>query len=178
LHSTDDDIVAGFLAGKKEEYEILAQWIREVARIKLRIKRVSADEIVSDTMYKLLNNLRTESFQLREKLKSYVQAVAGYTIVDHVRYWRRYSELPEGEGFNPEDPVNIEEEVQTNEEQWIATRIFRLMSEECRKLWHLRFAEDLDYKEIGSRLGISEGTVKVRFHRCKKQAIAIREKIT
>jgi len=178
LDLSDQDIIEGFLAGRKAEHEILAQWIKAVAHKRLRIKRVSTDEIVSDTMYKLLNNFRSDSFQLREKLKSYVQAVAGYTVIDHVRYWKRYTELPEGEDFDPPDPSSIEQDVQSKDEQSIADRIFRLMSEECRKLWHLRFVDNFDYEEIGARLGISEGNVKVRFHRCKKQAIAIREKIT
>jgi RNA polymerase sigma factor (sigma-70 family) len=171
----DRDIIEGFLAGRKREYEILVQWIEELTRIKLHIKSVSSEEIVSDTMYKLLNNFRSDSFQLREKLKSYVQAVAAYTIIDHVRFRKRYTELPERE--DPPESGRIEEDVQAKEQQVILNRIFALMSEECRKLWHLRFVDDLDYKEIGAWLGISEGTVKVRFHRCKKQAIAIREKI-
>jgi RNA polymerase sigma factor (sigma-70 family) len=174
----DQNIIEGFLAGGKAEYEILVQWIEELTRIKLHIKSVSSEEIVSETMYKLLNTFRSDSFQLREKLKSYVQAVAAYTIIDHVRFRQRYTELPEGEDFDPPDPSRIEEDVHTKEEQVIASRIFALMSEECRKLWHLRFVDDLDYREIGARLGLTEGTVKVRFHRCKKQAIAIREKIT
>lgn len=174
----DRDIIEGFLAGRKAEYEILVEWIKELTRIKLHITSVSSEEIVSDTIYKLLNNFRADSFQLREKLKSYVQAVAGYTIIDHVRIRKRYTELPKGEDFNPPDPGRIEEDVQTKEQRVLADRIFALMSEECRKLWRLRFVDDLDYREIGARLGITEGTVKVRFHRCKKQAIAIREKIT
>jgi RNA polymerase sigma factor (sigma-70 family) len=178
LGLSDQDIIEGFLAGRKEEHEILAQWIKQVAYKRLRIKRVSPDDIVSDTMYKLLNNFRSDSFRLRERLKSYVQAVAGYTIIDHGRYWRRYTELPEGEGFDPPDPSSTEKDVQAQEEQLIADRLLGLMSEECRNLWTWRFVDDLDYKEIGARLGISEGNVKIRFHRCKKQAIAIREKIT
>lgn len=178
LDKRDQDIIEGLLAGKKAEYEILVQWIKELTNIKLGIKRVSADEIVSDTMYKLLNTFRSDSFQLREKLKSYVQAVAGYTIIDHVRYWRRYTELIEGEDSDVPDPDNVEHELHAREEQSIADRIFSLLPEECKKLWRLRFVDDLDYKEIGTRLGISEGNVKIRFHRCKKQAIAIREKKT
>ena len=178
LQPSDQDIIGGFLAGGKTEYAILAQWINELTHMKLHIKRVSPDEIVSDTMYKLLNNFRSDSFQLTEKLKPYVQAVAGYTIIDHVRFWRRYTDLPESEDFDPPDPSSVEHDVEAKDEQSIAERIFRLMSEECRKLWHLRFVEDRDYKELGARLGISEGNVKIRFHRCKKQAIAIREKIT
>ncbi len=178
MNLSDQDIIEGFLAGRKTEYEILAQWIKELAHIRLRIKRVSADEIVSDTMYKLLNNFRSDSFQLRGNLKSYVQAIACYTIIDHVRYWRKYTDLPEREDFDPPDPSSVEQDVEVREEQSIAERIFRLMSEECRKLWHLRFVDEINYEEIGARLGISEGNVKIRFHRCKKQAITIREKIT
>ncbi len=175
---SDQDIIKGFLAGRKTEHEILTQWIRELAHMRLRIKRVSPDEIVSDTIYRLLNKFRSDSFKLRESLKAYVQAVAWYTIIDHVRYWRKYSDLPDGEDFDPPDTKDISADLDNEENKAIVERIFRLIPEECKKLWNLRFVDDFDYKEIGARLGISEGNVKIRFHRCKKQAIAIREKIT
>lgn len=174
----DQDIIEGFLAGRKTEYEILAQWIRELAHIRLRTKRVSTDEIISDTIYRLLDKFRSDSFKLMGSLKSYVQAVAWYTIIDHIRYWRKYSDLPDGEDFDPPDTRDISADLENEEDQSIIERVFRLMSEECKKLWNLRFVDDFDYKEIGARLGISEGNVKVRFHRCKKQAIAILERIT
>jgi RNA polymerase sigma factor (sigma-70 family) len=178
LGLSDQKIIEGFLAGRKAEYEIIVQWIKQVALKRLGIKWVSPDDIVSDTTYKLLDNFRSDSFQLREKLKSYVQAVAGYTVIDHVRYWRKYTDLPDNEDFDPPDTADISAEYEKNENQAIIERVFRLMSEECKKLWNLRFVHDLDYNEIGARLGINEGNVKIRFHRCKKQAIAIREKIT
>ena len=174
----DQDIIEGFLAGRKKEYEILAQWVRELAHIRLRTKRVSTEEVISDTTYRLLNAFRSDSFKLGGPLKAYVQAVAWYTIIDHIRYWRKHSDLPEKEDFDPPDTGDISTDIENAEDQSIIERIFRLMSEECRKLWNLRFVDDCDYKEISARLGISEGNVKVRFHRCKKQAIAIRERIT
>ena len=146
--------------------------------MRLHIKRVSTDEVVSDTMYRLLIKFRSDTFKLKDTLKLYVQAVAWYTIIDHVRYWRRHSDLPEREDFDPPDSRNTFTDFENEEEQSIIDRIFRLMPEECKKLWNLRFVDDLDYTEIGARLGISETNVKVRFHRCKKQAIVIREKIT
>jgi RNA polymerase sigma factor (sigma-70 family) len=178
LDLSDREIIEGFIAGRKKEHEILAQWIRELANIRLRTRRVSADEIVSDTMYRLLIKFRSDSFTLVESLKSYVQAVAWYTIIDHIRYWRKYTDLPDNEGFDPPDPGDISADVEKEENQAIIERVFRLMSGECRKLWDLRFVDDLDYKEIGNRLGISEGNVKIRFHRCKKQAIGIRKRIS
>jgi RNA polymerase sigma factor (sigma-70 family) len=178
LSTKDQDIIRGFLSGGKREHAVLVEWINEIARMKLRIKRVSAVEIISDTMYKLLSNFSSHSFQLKGNLKSYVQAVAGYTIIDHVRFWRRYTDLPETEAFDPPDPGSVEQDFEDRDQQTIAERIFRLMPEECRKLWHLRFVDDLDYAQIGAMLGISEGNVKVRFHRCKKHAIEIRKKVS
>jgi RNA polymerase sigma factor (sigma-70 family) len=178
LNSSDQNIIEGFLAGRKTEHEILTQWVKDLARIRLSIKRVSTDEIVSDTLYRLLIKFRSDSFALKGSLKAYVQAVAWYTIIDHVRYWRRYTELQNNEDFDPPDTTNISTDLEKEEDRSAMDRIFRLMSEECKRLWNLRFVDDLDYKEIGVRLGISEGNVKIRFHRCKKQAIAIRERIS
>lgn len=178
MNSSDQDIIHGFLAGRKSEHEILKQWIKELARIRLQVKRVSTEEIVADTLYKLLTKFRSASFTLKGSLKSYVQAVAWYTIIDHARYWRRFADLPDHNDFDPPGVEDESSDLEKHEEQAMMERIFKLMPEECKQLWNLRFVDDLDYKEIGSRLGISEGNVKIRFHRCKKQAIAIRERIS
>jgi RNA polymerase sigma factor (sigma-70 family) len=41
---------------------------------------------------------------------------------------------------------------------------------ECRELWR-RILRGLSYGEISRELGVSEGTLRVRAHRCRKRAI-------
>jgi RNA polymerase sigma-70 factor (ECF subfamily) len=43
------------------------------------------------------------------------------------------------------------------------------LDEEQRRLLHLRYAEDLAHRSVAQRLGIPEGTVKVRLHRTRNR---------
>jgi RNA polymerase sigma factor (sigma-70 family) len=42
----------------------------------------------------------------------------------------------------------------------------RLLGLACRRLIHLRFGEELSHREIARRLQSTEGSVRVRVHRC------------
>ena len=46
------------------------------------------------------------------------------------------------------------------------------MSRECRDLWGLILA-GLSYREIGTRLGVTEGALRVRALRCRQRAAEV-----
>ncbi len=71
-------------------------------------------------------------------------------------------------------PDEIQEQA---EERKIFLRIFRAIGPECQKIWRLVFSESLNYKEIGEKLRLPEGTVKRKVHECKKMAIELKEKL-
>ena len=41
---------------------------------------------------------------------------------------------------------------------------------DCRALWD-SILKGMSYKEIGESMGLSEGTLRVRAHRCRKRAV-------
>ena len=43
----------------------------------------------------------------------------------------------------------------------------RTLADGDRRVLHLRYAEDLTQAEVARRLGLPEGTVKVRLHRAR-----------
>ena len=43
----------------------------------------------------------------------------------------------------------------------------------CRELWRLVYAEGLSAQDVGEKLGIKAGNVRVRVHRCLEKARAI-----
>ena len=53
----------------------------------------------------------------------------------------------------------------------------RLLPGECRTLWAL-VAQGLSYREMSARLGLAEGTLRVRAHRCRRRALALWEQLT
>jgi DNA-directed RNA polymerase specialized sigma24 family protein len=68
--------------------------------------------------------------------------------------------------------------LEENEEGVIFVKIFSLIDDRCKQIWHLMFKEQLSYNQIAQRLHMSEGAVKTKVFRCKEEAIRIRNRIS
>jgi RNA polymerase sigma-70 factor (ECF subfamily) len=112
-----------------------------------------------------------------------------------LRAWRRRSTLRDGarrkewlgtivrnEAFRHHsrvrpDPVDTAEEWEGAEDEQIISTVERAdlhaalkrLSERDRKLIELRYEEDLTQEAIARRLGVPDGTVKVRLHRLRSR---------
>ena len=110
-----------------------------------------------------------------------------------LRAWRRRSTLRDGarrkewlgtivrnEAFRQHsrvrpDPVDTAEDCEGAEDEQILSTVERAdlhaalkrLSERDRKLIELRYEEDLTQEAIARRLGVPDGTVKVRLHRLR-----------
>lgn len=178
LDQSDTKIIQGFLNGEQPAHDRIVGWISTVISTRLWIEGISADDISSDTILKLLLNLRAGEFRQASSLKTYVQKVTRFTIVNAVRRHvraRRYARDVADDPPGVKTPLEIAEEV---DRARIFSRIFSLIDERCREIWHLIFNERLQYGEIGHRLGLSESAVKTRVFRCKEEAIRIRKRIS
>jgi DNA-directed RNA polymerase specialized sigma24 family protein len=49
-------------------------------------------------------------------------------------------------------------------------------SDECRRLW-LMILDGMSYQQMSQRLGASEGALRVKVLRCRKRAIAVRDRL-
>ena len=174
---SDEEIIRGYLEGNTKDYGVIVGWIREVVNTTLWVEGVAADDIISDTTYKLLVNFRAYRFKYQSSLKTYVQKITRFTIIDTIRSHKRAREYLSGNNLQPlenKSPLDIFED---EEEVTIFNRIFSLINEQCRQLWEMIFHDLLSYKEIAKKLNISEAAVKTKAFRCKEEAIEIRKKI-
>jgi RNA polymerase sigma-70 factor (ECF subfamily) len=173
---TDQELIQGFLNGGKQEYKQVVSWVTEVVRSKLWAERVAADDVIADTTMKLLLNLRDECFRLESSLKTYVQRIALYTLVDASR---RVKNL---EPFDDDEPhaqtSNPHSLMEDDEKQRLFQRVVGLLPEKCRQLWVMAFDNDLRSSEIAKKLGSSEGSVRTSLSRCKDQAAEILKRIS
>jgi DNA-directed RNA polymerase specialized sigma24 family protein len=55
-------------------------------------------------------------------------------------------------------------------------RVVDRASPDCRDLWKM-IVLGLSYKEMSGRLGVAEGTLRVRVLRCRERAIALRSEL-
>ena len=82
---SDKEIIQGYLAGNATEYDTIVEWIQEVIRARIWVEKAWIDDVVGDTIEKLLIIFRNNGFQHSSSLKTYVQRVARYTIIDYLR---------------------------------------------------------------------------------------------
>lgn len=132
----------------------------------------------------ILQEIRLEIFQLfrggdfkgKAKLKTYIWSVVNHTCIDHLRKnaaWRFTSleaiPLEAGSRNNPLDCI-----IQSNRTRNLLC-VLEKVSKDCKELWH-RILLGQSYRHIGQQLKITEATVRVRVHRCRKKAAALRQK--
>ena len=175
---SDEEIIRGYLEGNTKDYGVIVGWVREVVNTRVWVEGISAEDIVSDTTHKLLLNFRAKKFKYESSLKTYVQRITRYTIIDTIRSYRRTKEYLAEENVHLLRDKNPLEIFESKEEVVIFNRIFSLVDETCRKLWKMNFHDCLSYKDIAKRLNLTEGAVKTKVFRCKEEAIAIKDKIT
>jgi RNA polymerase sigma-70 factor, ECF subfamily len=76
------------------------------------------------------------------------------------------------------DPTSLDWEGEDREIAGMATRMtveqaLRGLAEHERRVLRLRYSEDLTQAEVARRLGMPEGTVKVRLHRARRRLRAL-----
>jgi len=175
---TDRELIDGFLKGDNQHYKAIHEWIALVIRSRSWVPGISEDDLASDTIYKLLTNFRDRQFRFESSLKTYVQKITRFTIIDAVRRNRRTHHGGQDLVDTAPDPDSFLDAFQDDEELALYQRIVSLIGPECRSMWQLIFHNELPYAEIAKSLHISVGAVKTRVLRCKEKAIEIRKRIT
>ncbi|MBK7092967.1 MAG: sigma-70 family RNA polymerase sigma factor [bacterium] len=166
-----------YVAGQTDVYRQVDNWINQVTRLSIWHFVEETEDTNSVVHLKLFSSLKASKFRGESTFRTYVQRIARYTCIDQVRSQRVQRDA------DPEDlPVPSESEApdiihERSVEYQIFQKIFRSIDPECQKLWRMVFSESLNYKEIGGKLGLPEGTVKRKVHECKKTAMEMKEKL-
>ena len=134
-----------------------------------------AKDAVQDTflkVYKSLNNFRGES-----KFSTWLYRITNNVCLDYLRKRDRYLQslnadfgAEDGDAMETDIPsgINVEAAVEDGEFSGLVRKAVNKLPEQHRIMIILRDMQDLSYTEISKLLGITEGTVKSRINRARK----------
>lgn len=170
---TDDAILNGFLAGNDQAVYLVQGWVDGVVHLgRWRFEDPAA--VSQEIVMRLLTTVRAGRYQQRSSFKTFVFAVAKYTCVDLYRRERLRGRVEMLGGTLPaaRPETGPQRSLEERESLAVLKYIVQRLPEECRRLWQWVYGEGLSAAEIGSRLGASAGTIRVRVHRCLEKARA------
>jgi len=111
----------------------------------------------------------------RRPLRTYLWQVVSHTCLDQLRalsrwQWTELEEVDEGRSALA-PPVTG-----GHEDRDLVQRVLERVSGDCRQMWRL-IAMGHSYREMSQRMGVAEGTLRVRVLRCREKAVAVRREL-
>lgn len=173
MGTSDPELIRRYLDGDREATVIVDGWLRAASAPFRRRLGADDEDVLQEIRLEVLRLLRDERFRGESSLKTYLWRVSCCTCIDALR--RRRPTLPletsEAEA-SASDPSPLDHVLEEERQREFLTAL-EATSAECRALWRL-ILDGLSYKEIGRRMGVAEPALRVRAHRCRKQASGAR----
>ena len=171
---SDSDLLSELALGEGRAIAAVRGWIRPiVAHYGWRFD--DAEALAQDILLRILEIGRGHRFQGRSSLKTFVRRVATNTCINQHKEERRRRRI-EKNPLPAQDPAGNErpdKDFQEAEHRRLALEVRQRLSRECRELFEFVFDERLSSQDIGRKLGITDGNVRVRTHRCIERARSI-----
>jgi RNA polymerase sigma-70 factor (ECF subfamily) len=174
----DDDaqLIALLLAGDTAAIGEVRGWV--VAALGRYRGRLGPDveDLEQEVLLDLMESLAGGRFRRESRLSTYVHSYARFKGIDRLRAMGRRDMVEiEDDAFAFDAPSPLEELAQ-RESLEVARRIAAALPERCRQLWEM-IADGLSYREMSEATGLAEGAIRVRVHRCRQRALAIRDQL-
>ena len=173
MNSTDERVIELLLDGDPDTLATVRGWIRsQSASLKANVPAEDLEDLEQQVLLELLQKLDTAAFEGRSSFETFVRSFAKFRALDRVRSKARSSELT-----LPADPglasVDVEEQRLAAD---LARAVLAQLPEECRTYWDLIYRGH-SYREMSQRYGVSEGTLRVRVHRCRELAAEAKRRL-
>jgi RNA polymerase sigma-70 factor (ECF subfamily) len=172
----DQDLAARFLEGDLDAVGTVDGWISRAAWPYQRRLANRWDDVLQDVRLEITRLLSQGKFRGESSLRTYLWRVVNHTCLDQIRadgrrQWTDLEEIENGTGGPPPDLAPTRQE-----DRDLLMRVLQKMSVDCREMWRMILA-GLSYRDMSLRLGVAEGTLRVRTLRCREKAIALRAEL-
>lgn len=166
---SDDELVSLYVGGLNEAFDVLIERYDDelLSYIQIQVGNSDiADDLFQDTFMKVIQVLRSGSYQTQGKFRQWLFRVAHNLVIDHFRRTKTQKVYSiHDDQFReefidrfPSPSLNMEEIlVEQNNRDLLRTCVARLPKEQ-RDVLVLRFRHDMSFKEIASYTGVSINT--------------------
>lgn len=172
----DAQLIERLLAGDHTVILRVRGWIG--AAIGRYRGRLGADfeDLEQEVVLDLMEALAAARFRRESRLETYVHSYARFKCIDRLRALGRRDMVEiEDEALVHDAPSPLEELTRQENEQ-LAQRVVAALPRQCQELWAM-IADGMSYREMSDATGLSEGAIRVRVHRCRQRALALRDKL-
>jgi len=181
MSAEDAELVKRYLRGEKQAVATVDSWIKHAAYPYQRRLANRWDDVLQDIRLEVTRLLKQGKFRGESSLKTYLWRVVSHTCLDQIRADRvKWTEIDAGDNaeepsFLAAAPDNEGPEARL-EVKDLLLRVLDRVPADCRELWRMIHA-GLSYREMSTRLGVAEGTLRVRVLRCREKAVAVRAEL-
>jgi RNA polymerase sigma factor (sigma-70 family) len=172
----DLDLVALLLAGDEAVIGEVRGWIGSgLARYR---RRLGADDedLEQEVLLEIMESLAAGRFRSESRFETYVRSFVRFKCVDRLRSLGRRDFVQLDDDRMAADAPSPLDEVVQRERAALARRVFEALPASCRELWGM-IADGMSYREMSQITGLSEGTIRVRVHRCRQSAWKTRDRL-
>ena len=164
---TDNDLVLGYIQGHESNLEILLKrhqhkvfgYIYNICK-----NRDLCDDIFQETFVKVIHTLKSGKYNEEGKFLPWVMRIAHNLTIDH---FRRKAKMPRAESKNEDYDIfstlkiadkNYEDELIDGQILDSVKKLIEFLPDEQKEVVVMRHYEDLSFKEIADKTGVSINT--------------------
>ncbi len=173
----DEALISRLLDGDPEIVARIRLWIRAAFEPYRERLAAELEDIEQEVLLELTEALRAGRFRGASQLRTYVRTYVHHKCIDRLRARSRRRWVDISELDLPSPAPSALEDLARSESVELALRILEQMPESCRELWRM-LQQGMSYKDMSRRLEVTEGTLRARVLRCRRRALALREKIS
>lgn len=175
---TDDrEMVALFLQGDTDAVGTVDGWISRAAWPYQRRLADRWDDVLQDVRLEVTRLLGQGKFRGESSLRTYLWRVVSHTCLDQLRAQTKWKWADLEEVDQPgSGPAAVPAGAARQEDKDLLLRVLEQVPQDCREMWRMIVA-GLSYREMSLRLGVAEGTLRVRVLRCRERAVAARREL-
>ena len=177
MTAEDQDVVTRFLRGEADAVNTLNEWIARAAWPYQRRLADRWEDVLQDIRLEVTRLLGQGKFRGESSLRTYLWRVVGHTCLDQIRAQKKWQWADLDDLDGREGSTSLPEVSPTRQEDRdLLLRVLERVSQDCRDLWRMILA-GFSYRDMSLRVGVAEGTLRVRVLRCREKAISLRAEL-